>query len=62
MKKLYRNIEDRKVAGVCSGLADSFDLDPLLVRIIVVAATLGGGFGLFFYLIAWIFVPVKSSG
>lgn len=32
-----------KVAGVCRGLADSFDVDPLLVRIIMVAATLGGG-------------------
>ena len=32
-KKLYRNIQDKKIAGVCSGLAEYFKLDPTIVRL-----------------------------
>ena len=56
-KKFYRSRSNRQIAGVCGGLAEYFDLDPTLVRIAMVASALGGGFGLFFYIIAWLFVP-----
>lgn len=57
-KKLYRSTVDRKIAGVCGGLAEYFGLDALLVRIVmVVLALAGGGLGGLFYVLAWIFIP-----
>ena len=44
-KKLYRDLENARVAGVCSGLASYFNLDPALFRIIFLALTLAGIFG-----------------
>ena len=46
-KKLYRNTENKMLAGVCSGIADYFDIDPTLVRLgWVLFSLLGGRFGL----------------
>ncbi|HDN80110.1 MAG TPA: PspC domain-containing protein [Chloroflexi bacterium] len=61
-KKLYRSRKDRIVAGVCGGLAEYFGLDPTLVRIIMAALSLGGGFGLVFYILAWLFIPEAPEG
>lgn len=56
---LYRNADDKIVGGVCSGLANYFNMDPVLMRIIfVLLLFLGPGFLL--YLILWIVVPAKS--
>lgn len=59
-KKLYRSTSDRKIAGVCGGLAEYFGIDPLLVRIIFVML-LFAGIGLLTYIIMWIFVPKKQD-
>lgn len=60
MKKLYRSRTDKKIAGVCGGLAEYFDIDATVVRIIFIVLLLPGGFpGLLPYLILWIFVPLK---
>lgn len=56
-KKLYRSKNDRVLAGVCAGLANHFNVDPVLIRVIFVAALLGGGFGLLAYLILWVVTP-----
>lgn len=40
IKKLYRSEKDRMIAGVCGGLADYFDVDPVVVRLLWVAVTL----------------------
>jgi phage shock protein PspC (stress-responsive transcriptional regulator) len=45
------------IAGVCSGLADYFDVDPSLVRLIVVLTIFLGGAGLLLYIVAWLIVP-----
>lgn len=50
-KKLYRSNE-RKLFGVCGGIAEYFGIDPLIVRILWVVFTLSGGSGLLFYFIA----------
>lgn len=57
-KKLYRSRNNRMIAGVCSGLADFFGIDPTVVRLIFVAGTLLG-FGSFvlIYLVLFIVVP-----
>ena len=43
MKKLYRSNTDRKLCGVCGGLAEYFDIDPTIIRLIFVFLTLFGG-------------------
>jgi phage shock protein C len=56
-RKLYLSRSDRKIAGVCGGLAAYLDMDPTLVRLIWVMAALFAGWGLLGYLIAWIVIP-----
>ena len=55
-RKLYRSKTDRKLAGVCGGLAQYFDIDATLIRVLFVATTLFGA-GLVLYLAMWIIVP-----
>ena len=56
-KKLYRNTENKMLAGVCSGIADYFDIDPTLVRLGWVLFSLLGGSGVLGYIIAAIVIP-----
>lgn len=57
MKKLYRLKSDRKIAGVCSGVAEYLNIDPTLVRLVWLIAFICGGAGLAVYIIAWIVIP-----
>ncbi len=50
-KKLYKS-RDKKICGVCGGVADYFDIDPTIVRLIWVAFVLGAGSGILAYIIA----------
>jgi phage shock protein PspC (stress-responsive transcriptional regulator) len=61
MKKLQRIAESKKIAGVCSGLGDYFDVDPVLFRLLFVVSIFFGGAGLLIYLVMWILVP-ESAG
>ena len=61
MKKLHRFPEDRKIAGVCGGLGDYFDLDPVFFRLFFLVSLLFGGLGALAYLILWIMVPEKTG-
>lgn len=61
-KKLYRDLKNKKIAGVCSGLAEYFDIDVTLVRVIWVLLTLLGGAGVLSYLAAIIIIPKKPNG
>ena len=56
-KKLYRSRKDYMVAGVCGGIAEYFDVDSTLVRLLTVLVVLLGGAGIVAYIIAWIIVP-----
>lgn len=57
-KKLYLSNKDRKIAGFCGGLAEYFNLDPTLVRLLYVAFSfISMGTGVLIYLIAWLIVP-----
>jgi phage shock protein C len=61
MKKLVRPREGRKVAGVALGVANYFDIDATLVRIIWALLCLPGGLpGLVPYLICWILMPEED--
>ncbi len=57
MKKLYHSNTNRKLCGVCGGLAEYFDLDPTIMRLLVVILTLFGGGGLLIYLICALVIP-----
>ena len=59
-KKLYRNTENKMLAGVCSGIADYFDIDPTLVRLGWVLFSLLGGSGLLASIIAAIIIPERT--
>lgn len=54
---LVRRMDDRLIAGVCSGLADRFGVDPILFRLGFVAAGALGGAGVIVYLAAWVLIP-----
>jgi phage shock protein C len=56
-RKLYRSRTDRKLAGVCGGLAQYFNLDATLIRVLFVALAVLGGTGLVLYVAMWIIVP-----
>ena len=60
-RKLYRSRSNRKVAGVCGGLAEYFNLDATLIRILFVVLAVLGGSGLVLYLAMWIIVPKEPS-
>ena len=51
----------RKVAGVAAGIGYRYGIDPVVVRIALVVTTIFGGFGLTFYLLAWLFLPGESD-
>lgn len=57
VKKIYRSQYDRVIAGVCGGIADYFNIDLILVRVIFVLAIFFGGSGVIAYLAAWIVIP-----
>jgi phage shock protein C len=56
-RKLYRSRTDRKLAGVCGGLAQYFNMDATLIRVLFVVLAVLGGSGLVIYLAMWIIVP-----
>jgi len=56
-RKLYRSIDDRKIAGICGGLGEYFDIDPTIVRLLWVSMVLAAGTGILAYILAWFIVP-----
>ncbi len=60
-RRLQRNPDDKVIAGVASGVADFFGLDPTVVRVIWALTILLGGLGVIVYIILWIVVPEGDS-
>jgi phage shock protein C len=61
-RKLYRSETNRMIAGVCGGLAEYYNIDVTLVRVIFLAlAVLGGGLGIVLYGVMWLMVPDESK-
>lgn len=56
-KKLYRSKTDRIIFGVCGGLGEYFELDPLIVRILFILLAFSGGSGIIIYLILAVIIP-----
>lgn len=56
-KKLYKSQNSRMLCGVCGGIAEYFNIDPTIVRLIFVFLGLSGGTGILFYIIAAVVIP-----
>ncbi len=59
--RLLRDPYDKVIGGVCSGLAHYFDIDPVIIRLVLVVLFLTAGIGVLIYLIAWAVIPVANS-
>ena len=60
-KRLYRSRTDKIVAGVCGGMGEYFNIDPVWIRIIFVLLTILDGIGLLIYIIAWVLMPLNPN-
>jgi phage shock protein C len=60
-KKLYRSLTQKMVAGICGGLAEYFDIDVSIIRLIFIAIALASALipMFIFYIIAWIVIPTQ---
>ncbi|MBR3766878.1 MAG: PspC domain-containing protein [Clostridia bacterium] len=56
-KKLYRSTTDKKIAGVCGGIAQYFNIDSTLVRLAWLLLTIFAGLSIWLYVIAAIIMP-----
>jgi phage shock protein PspC (stress-responsive transcriptional regulator) len=59
-KRLHRSKPNAMFAGVAAGLAEYFNVDPALVRLLFVVLAFTGGHGLLLYLILWAILPVED--
>lgn len=61
-KKLFRSESDKVIAGVCAGLADYFDIDVSLIRLVfLLGFAFGAGSTFWIYVILWILIPTKEQ-
>ncbi len=61
-RKLTRSTTDRRIAGVCGGIANYLNVDATVIRILFLFALVCGGFGVWAYLIVWIAAPEDTPG
>lgn len=59
-EKPLRRSHNKKIAGVCGGIAEKLEVDPVVVRLVFVLMVLFGGGGLLVYLILWFILPEAS--
>ncbi|MCL9684565.1 PspC domain-containing protein [Legionella maioricensis] len=58
-KRLFRSRYNRRIAGVCGGLGEYFNIDPVWIRIFFVALFLAGGAAFIAYVILWLMMPLE---
>jgi len=59
-KRLQRSRDEKLIAGVCGGIAEYFDVDPVIVRVAFVLFTLFGGAGVLLYIVLWVIMPLAT--
>jgi phage shock protein PspC (stress-responsive transcriptional regulator) len=57
IRRVYRSGNEKILGGVCGGLAEYYNVDPVIVRLLWVALSLLWGAGILLYIIAWIVIP-----
>ncbi len=60
-RRLFRNPNDKMLGGVCSGVANYFGIDPVIVRLVFAILFLTAGIGIIAYILAWIIIPVAKT-
>ena len=60
-RRFQRIAREKKIAGVCTGLAEYFNLDVTLIRVVFVVFGLGGGAAVLIYLILWAVAPSRPD-
>jgi len=61
-KKLYRSEHNKKIMGVCGGIAEYFGIDPTVVRVIWAVLACCGGTGILAYIVCALIMPEKPTG
>ena len=61
-KRLDRSRKDVMIAGVCGGMAEYFDIDPVIVRLLTVLLVFAGGAAILIYLLGWLIIPKAPEG
>jgi phage shock protein PspC (stress-responsive transcriptional regulator) len=61
VKQVYISETNRKIAGVCGGIGEYFEIDPVLIRVLFLILFFGLGGGLIIYIICWIIFPQKAE-
>lgn len=61
VKRLYRSMLNRWIAGVCGGIGEYLDIDPLIIRLLLLILVFLGGSGIIIYIVAWIMMPLNPS-
>lgn len=61
MKRLYKSSTDKKIAGVCGGIAEYFDIDPTIVRLLWALISLAYGTGIIAYIVCAFVIPEKPN-
>ncbi len=56
-KRLYRSGKNKIIAGVCGGIGEYFNVDPVIIRLVWILFSLAYGSGILAYIIAWIIIP-----
>lgn len=57
IKRLYRSGKEKVLGGVCGGVAEYFNIDPIIIRLLWILSIFLWGLGIIFYIIAWIIIP-----
>ena len=60
-ERLMRDMQHKKIAGVCAGLARYFNVDPVLVRLMFLVLAFSTGIGFIGYIIGWIVMPKDTN-
>ena len=61
IKRVYRSKKGKMLAGVCGGIAEYFEVDPVLVRLLFVLLLFMGFVGIIVYLVAWLLIPENPN-
>ena len=61
MKRIYKNKKEGKLGGVCSGVGDYLDIDPVIIRLIFVFSVFVWGAGILIYIILWAIIPINPN-
>ena len=60
-RQLYRSSHNKVIAGVCGGVAEYFEIDPTIVRVVWLLLAFPGGIGLLAYIVCWLVMPESNT-